>query len=237
MLIFGRIGDLFGHSHVFALGLIVCIVGFAICSDASSYNWLLAARVLQGIGTAMVLSCAPALATSLFSEKQRPRIIGVYAMMFGLGSAVGPSLGGWLVDLWGWPAVFWFRLPLALLALLMTLTLRMPSPTRDHCIFGFKDSLLLATTTALILLTVTQLDQATANPVRVVALCAITMWVTVTFIQIMKRSTNPTLDPSLYLQFRLHLEQRSDCRDPFCGLCDHVVRALFFRPGKRIIVV
>jgi len=111
MLVFGRVGDLIGHNHVFTAGLVVCILGFAMCSVAGSYGWLLVARMLQGTGTALVLSCGPALATSLYSERWRPRILGVYAMMFGLGGALGPSLGGWLVDHWGWPAVFWFRLP------------------------------------------------------------------------------------------------------------------------------
>lgn len=201
MLIFGRIGDLFGHRHVFVAGLIVCIAGFAICSGATSYDWLLAARVLQGLGTAMVLSCGPALATNLFSEQQRPRILGIYAMMFGLGGAVGPSLGGWLVDHWGWPAVFWFRLPLAVLALLLMLVLRMPTPMRDHGTLDLKDSLLLATTTALILLTVTQLDQAAAYPVLVAALCAITVLVTATFLNITRRSANPILEPGLFASF------------------------------------
>ena len=118
MLIFGRIGDLFGHARVFGGGLVVCSIGFAICSAANDYTWLLIARVLQGIGTAMVLSCGPALATNLYGEHMRPRVLGAYAMAFGLGGAVGPSLGGLLVDLWGWPAVFWFRLPLAVMALI-----------------------------------------------------------------------------------------------------------------------
>lgn len=201
MLIFGRIGDLFGHNHVFALGLIVCVVGFAICSAANNYNWLLAARMLQGVGTAMVLSCGPALATSLFSEQQRSRILGLYAMMFGLGGAIGPSLGGWLVDIWGWPAVFWFRLPLALLALLMMLVLRMPSSVRDSGLLDLKESFWLAITTALLLLTVTQLDQAATYPVLVIVLCVITMWVAGTFINISKRSANPILEPRLFSSF------------------------------------
>ncbi len=201
MLIFGRIGDLFGHDRVFGLGLVVCVVGFAICSAASDYNWLLAARMLQGVGTAMVLSCGPALTTGLFSEQHRPRILGLYAMMFGLGGAVGPSLGGWLVDLWGWPAVFWFRLPLALVALLLVLVLRMPPSVRDPGLLDFKESFWLAITTALLLLTVTQLDQAATHPVRVVALCAITLGVAGTFITISRGSANPILEPRLFSSF------------------------------------
>ena len=76
MVIFGHVGDLIGHNPVFIAGLAVCILGFAICCIATSYNWLLVARVLQGIGTALVLSCGPALATSLYSERWRQRAQG-----------------------------------------------------------------------------------------------------------------------------------------------------------------
>ena len=157
MLVFGRIGDLFGHARVFSWGLMVCSVGFAICSTATDYNWLLVARVLQGIGTAMVLSCGPALATNLFSEHLRPRILGTYAMTFGLGGAIGPSLGGLLVDLWGWPAVFWFRLPLAIVALLLMWALRMPAPSRDVGQFDLTGSIFLAAASGLFLLTFSHL--------------------------------------------------------------------------------
>ena len=201
MLVFGRIGDLFGHARVFVGGLIVCIVGFAICGAAGSYNWLLAARMLQGIGTAMVLSCGPALATALYSEQYRPRILGAYAMMFGLGGAVGPSLGGWLVDLWGWPAVFWFRLPLALLALVMVLALRLTSPTRDSGVFDLRSSLLLAFTMGVLLLTVTQLDQALEQVSRVAILCGTTMLAMATFITISRRSSNPILNLRAFSDF------------------------------------
>ena len=60
MLVFGRIGDLIGHNRVFAAGLVVCILGFGLCGAASSYGWLLVARVMQGAGTALVLACGPA---------------------------------------------------------------------------------------------------------------------------------------------------------------------------------
>src|SRR3546814_10957094 len=59
-------------------------------------------RSLQGVGAALVLSCGPALMTSLFPEDRRSAALGLYAMIFALGSALGPLLGGVLVDAWGW---------------------------------------------------------------------------------------------------------------------------------------
>lgn len=194
MLVFGRIGDLFGHTRVFAIGLVVCSVAFALCTFAGTYSWLLAARILQGIGTAMVLSCGPALATNLYGEHLRPRVLGSYAMMFGLGGALGPSLGGLLVDLWGWPAVFWFRLPLALIALILMWALRMPAPERDAGRFDLAGSVLLAGATALLLLTVGQLEWTTTHPLHVGALATATLATVAGFVIVTRRTSTPILD-------------------------------------------
>jgi MFS family permease len=201
MLVFGRIGDLFGHDRVFGWGLVVCIAGFSVCSLASSYNWLLMARMAQGVGTAMVLSCGPALATNLFDEKLRPRVLGAYAMMFGLGGAIGPSLGGWLVELWGWPAVFWFRLPLAVTALVMMFVVGMPQPPRDQSSFDYRSSILLAVTTALLLATTTQLDQFQEHPLRVAVLGMAALASIVAYIAVSKRSASPVLNLSAFSDF------------------------------------
>lgn len=130
LLIFGRVGDLFGHLRVFQAGLVICALSFLGSGMAETFEWLMATRVLQGIGTAMVLSCGPALATRLFDDSQRIRALGGYAAVIGLGTAIGPSLGGACVALWGWSSVFWFRLPIALLALVLSMGLAMPAQLR-----------------------------------------------------------------------------------------------------------
>ena len=118
MLAFGRLGDVFGYGRVFRAGLLWNAVAFVCCAAAPSFGWLLFCRFLQGIGAALILSCAPALVTGLFPENRRSRALAAFTMMYALGSAGGPLLGGELVDLWGWPAVFWFRAPIAVIALI-----------------------------------------------------------------------------------------------------------------------
>ena len=118
MLAFGRLGDVFGYGRVFRAGLLCNAVAFVCCAAAPSFGWLLFCRFLQGIGAALILSCAPALVTGLFPENRRSRALAAFTMMYALGSAAGPLLGGGLVDLWGWPAVFWFRAPIAVVALI-----------------------------------------------------------------------------------------------------------------------
>jgi MFS family permease len=131
MLAFGRIGDIFGHGRVFRAGLLWNGAAFCCCAVAPSYEWLLFCRFLQGIGAALILSCAPALVTGLFREDQRARALAAFTMMFALGSAAGPLLGGMLVDRWGWPGVFWFRAPIAWTALAILTAAGLPVPPRS----------------------------------------------------------------------------------------------------------
>jgi MFS family permease len=130
MLSFGRIGDMLGYRRVFLFGTGISTMAFVACALAPTYPALLAARVAQGIGAGLILSCGPALATSLFPEAMRTQILARYMMMFGIGSALGPSVFGSLVERFGWSAVFSFRAPLAAAAFLLAWTL--PRPVRGE---------------------------------------------------------------------------------------------------------
>ena len=117
MLAFGALGDRIGHLRVFRLGLILSLVSYTFSALAPSYHWLLATRVLQGVAVALTLSCGPALAIALFDERMRTRALSGYAGMASLAGVIAPILGGAGVALLGWPGVFWFRVPVVLLAL------------------------------------------------------------------------------------------------------------------------
>jgi len=128
MLVFGKLGDLLGYRRIFQLGLLVSVVAFVLCALAPGFGWLLFFRALQGVGAALSLSCAPALATSLYDEKDRAHALGLYAGLFAVAWALGPLLGGALVDRWGWSAVFWFRAPVAVVALALSAMLPASRP-------------------------------------------------------------------------------------------------------------
>jgi EmrB/QacA subfamily drug resistance transporter len=117
MLAFGRLGDIFGYARVFRAGLLWSVAAFLLCAAAPAYGWLLFFRFLQGIGAGLVISVAPALVTGLYPENRRSRAVAGFTMMFAVASAAGPLIGGVLVRYWGWAAVFWFRAPIALAAL------------------------------------------------------------------------------------------------------------------------
>ncbi|HTV90793.1 MAG TPA: MFS transporter [Stellaceae bacterium] len=152
LLAFGRIGDLWGHGRVFRAGLAWSVVAFLLCAVAPSFAWLLFFRFLQGIGAALIISCAPALVTGLYPEARRSRALGAFTLIFALGSAVGPLIGGALVARWGWPAVFWFRAPIALTSLVFVRGLPNDSAAAGERRFDVAGALLLAIGLAALLL-------------------------------------------------------------------------------------
>lgn len=117
MLAFGRLGDVIGHRQVFRAGLILGVFAYAGCALAPDYSWLLLARIVQGISTALILSCAPALATQLFAEDKRTKALSAYAGISALAAVFAPIVGGMSIVWLDWSGVFWFRVPVVLLAL------------------------------------------------------------------------------------------------------------------------
>lgn len=118
-LVCGHLGDRFGYRRVFGWGLAASAVAHlavAMAPDFVSLVWL---RVLQGAAVGVAVACAPAIATLLFPPADKARAIAWFAAVFSLATAVGPWIGGLLLQAFGWPGVFWFRAPLALLALML----------------------------------------------------------------------------------------------------------------------
>ncbi|MBB3897554.1 MFS transporter [Roseococcus suduntuyensis] len=196
MLGIGRLGDILGHARVFRAGLVVSAVACLLCALAPSYPVLLACRVLQGVGAALVISCGPALVTAQVPEALRPRALGLYGLMFAAGSVLGPLLGGVLVAAFGWPGVFWFRTPLSLLALLLAWRLPgAPLPARREP-FDALGAVLLAAAIGGLLLAVNQarhLEQGLAPALLLLA--ALAGW---GFLARSRRVAHPVLDLSVF---------------------------------------
>ena len=113
----GRLADIFGHWRILTIGLLISAVAFVVCGSAQTFAWLLMGRILQGVGVALVFGSAPALVTLTVSGDERGRALGFYQMNTATGYAMGPLLGGVLVDTFGWRGVYLYRaLPALLVA-------------------------------------------------------------------------------------------------------------------------
>ena len=194
MLSFGRIGDLLGYRRVFLFGTGVSTLAFIACALAPSYPALLGARVAQGIGAGLILSCGPALATSLFPETMRTKILARYMMMFAIGSALGPSVFGSLVERFGWSAVFSFRAPIAGAAFLLAWTLPRPATGKPEP-FDAAGGALLALALSFMLLTLNRLRPPGPETVVFAALSIAGFWL---FYRQERRTPQPIIDFGLF---------------------------------------
>jgi EmrB/QacA subfamily drug resistance transporter len=121
ILLGGGAGDRFGRRRLLVWGTSLFAAASLACALASTLAVLLAARFLQGVGGAMLMPNSLAILGQTFSAKEKGRAIGIWAAASGIAGALGPVLGGWLIDLGSWRAIFLINLPIAACAIVLAL--------------------------------------------------------------------------------------------------------------------
>ena len=192
-LVFGRAGDMLGYRRIFLIGSAWSTIAFLMCAAAPSYHWLLAARVMQGVGAALALSCGPALATSLYPESERTRVLGLYTMAFGIGGALGPVLAGQLVAWFGWQAVFWFRAPIAFAAFVLAWGLPRSMP-QGSTRFDAAGAVLLVVSISALLMALNQLRNVANDPTLFIVAAALTATAATGFVIRQGRTDAPLMN-------------------------------------------
>ncbi|MFC5719577.1 MFS transporter [Streptomyces gamaensis] len=139
MLLGGALGDRFGRRRVFVVGTVWFAVASLLCGLAPDAGALIAARALQGIGGALLTPGSLALIQAVFRQEDRAAAVGAWSGLGGVAAAVGPFVGGWLVDGAGWRWVFLINLPVAAVSVLVAL--RFVPETRDPAAHGRFDVL------------------------------------------------------------------------------------------------
>jgi EmrB/QacA subfamily drug resistance transporter len=121
LMLSGSTADRLGRRRVFQIGLGLFTIGSLLCSLAPGLGWLVAFRMLQAVGGSMLNPVAMSIITNTFTKpSERARAIGVWGGVFGLSMAMGPVVGGALVDSVGWRGVFWVNIPVGIAAILFT---------------------------------------------------------------------------------------------------------------------
>jgi EmrB/QacA subfamily drug resistance transporter len=121
LLLGGAAGDRFGRKRLLIFGVAIFAAASVLCAVAANPLWLISARAAQGMGAAILMPNSLAILGAAFTGEKRGRAIGIWAAMGAGVGAVGPVLGGWLIDTVGWRAIFLLNLPLALGAMLLAL--------------------------------------------------------------------------------------------------------------------
>jgi EmrB/QacA subfamily drug resistance transporter len=116
----GRLGDLYGQRTLFAIGLFIFTVASALCGISQDPTQLIAARVLQGVGGALLTPQTLAILTSIFPPERRGAAFGVWGGVAGLATLAGPTVGGAIITYIDWRWIFYINVPIGVLALVAT---------------------------------------------------------------------------------------------------------------------
>jgi EmrB/QacA subfamily drug resistance transporter len=112
----GKLADLFGRRSIYLIGMIIFMIGSALCGVADSMTKLAIFRGIQGIGGGMLMPLAMTIIGDITTGETRAKFQGMFMAVFGLSSVFGPQLGGWMVDYWNWHWIFYINLPFGILA-------------------------------------------------------------------------------------------------------------------------
>jgi EmrB/QacA subfamily drug resistance transporter len=122
IMVGGTLGDRYGRKRVFLVGLVIFTAMSAACALSPNESALIAARAAQGVGAALVAPLSLSILADAYPPERRTTAIGIWAAAAGLGFGAGPVVGGILVELFSWSAVFWVNVPIGIIGLVLVIT-------------------------------------------------------------------------------------------------------------------
>ena len=195
----GRMADRFGRKRIFMAGLVAFTLASVLCAAATSPLLLVAFRVVQAVGAAALVPASLAIVLSVFPANKVPAAVAIWGAIAALSAAVGPTVGGLLVDGWGWRSVFLVNVPVGALALV--LAARSVPESRELSRTRFPDPvgiLLLIGALSLLALGIVQSDQWHWGSTRTIGALAAGLAVLALFVVRTLRHPHPALDLSLF---------------------------------------
>lgn len=197
----GRLADIFGRKRTFIWGTAM-FVAFSLCASlAWSVSSLVALRVLQGVGAAMILSTAVAIVTDLYPRSERGKAMGILVACVYLGLSVGPLVGGMMTDLAGWRSVFFLSMPLGLVC--VALAMRIEGEWRPAQ--GERFDVLGSVYYALFVICFVNGLTGLASPEKGVPLLTAAAALVLMFVLRSRRAVHPIIELSLFTSNRVFL--------------------------------
>ena len=198
VLIFGTLAGRIGVSRLFIAGLAVFVIGSFACGLSGSLYLLIAARILQGLGAAMMMSISMAIVMQVFPADERGRAMGYITATVALGLIIGPALGGILVDSFGWPFIFFVNVPIGLALLVLAFRyLRVPSVPAGPDRIDYPGAVLLIFVMIAVAFLLNELANPPVDPLRFAVSAGAGIAALVLFVYREKTTDVPLIDLSL----------------------------------------
>lgn len=198
LLTLGRLSDMYGRKPVFSLGLLIFSLGSGLCSLSASATQLIAFRVVQGLGAAMVMANGPAIITDVFPHTERGKAMGLIGTVVSIGSMAGPVLGGFLIHLWGWQSIFYLNIPVGLLGTVYAhRTLETDQP-HDGQKFDIPGAFFMFLSLISLLLVITRGQELGWDSPATIGLCAVFVLFLTIFAMAENKVDQPMIELSLF---------------------------------------
>lgn len=197
--IYGKLGDLYGRRNVVFVSVTLFLTGSVLCGLATNMTFLILARTLQGLGGGGLFVLALSIIGDVIAPKDRGKIQGIFAGVFGISSVAGPLIGGWFVDAFTWHWIFFINLPIGLAALIGFALGFKPTGQRTHRKIDYAGASALTVALASIVL-VSSLGGRTiawSDPIAI-GLIATTIVATIAFVFIEMRAEEPIIPMFLF---------------------------------------
>jgi EmrB/QacA subfamily drug resistance transporter len=198
MLSVGRLADMKGKRPIYAAGFVIFTIGSVLCGLAPSIHWLIAFRVVQAVGASMVLALGAAILTEAFPPNERGKALGLFGTTVSIGIVVGPTLGGFLIDDFGWHSIFFVNLPVGIVGTGLSLRFVPDIRPAGKQRFDYGGAVALCANLLCLLFALTLGQQWGFDDGRIVALFAGFVLFTAVFLRIEWRARQPMIDLRLF---------------------------------------
>lgn len=197
VLIFGRLGDMFGKVRLFQAGVALFTAGSFLCGLSTSLPALIAARVVQGIGAASATATNMGIVTEAFPSSQRGRALGIVATFVSLGLMCGPTIGGMLVAAFPWESIFLINVPIGVVSFLVgAWTLSKDAPGTQREAFDIAGAITVAPAIFLVFYALTSLAESVT--VLACALLAVGVACMLAFVAVERRAAYPLVSFDIF---------------------------------------
>ena len=197
--IYGKLSDIYGRRLFFIGGMVVFLIGSALAGTSQDMTQLIIYRFIQGLGAGAMMPLALAIIGDIFSPAERGKWQGLFVAVFGLASIIGPTLGGWITDNWGWRWVFYVNMPVGIIAI-VTAGFVLPKMLikRKHIIDYLGAFTLVAGTIPLLLAFSWAGTQYDWGSWQIISLFTFSIVMLTIFVFIETRAAEPIISPRLF---------------------------------------
>ncbi len=194
----GRLADMYGRKILYNSGFIVFTVGSLLCGLAPTVGWLIAARIVQGAGGALILALGMAIITDAFPPGERGRALGISGSIVSIGIVTGPTLGGLIIENLSWHWIFFVNVPIGILGTYLAWRNIPQTRPPGGQVFDFGGAATLCVFLLAFLLGLTTGQRQGFTSPQALGLFVVAVFFLATFIVLQRRHPQPIIPPSLF---------------------------------------